>query len=356
MLIDCEVIYVDTDRMTLDCLASNGSGDIYPGVSYSELGTSGEGIEIVPEIGSAITIELIRGEASIYKPRIERFNHNGLTRIRNFIKRFTPNTVFARKKLPGDVSISAPNGAGALFGRGRSASIFSGDLAQLHVLGVMNVIKAIATNYDVVGSGFRAYTVNENGKVLTRLCFTSDSSNMMKGSSDFLADNFEFQIDIDGPNLTIFSGSLNKDGKRENKIIASFMSCGEVVFRCGDNISQSGITTELRVGNGIIRETIASDANDSGVNQKLYERVVTKTMGAPENQRAIVTEHINGSVHRIVTGDVTETIAGTHNKNVNISIETGLAKETNYNTVDAWANVNNSEMKTESNISLGEEE
>jgi hypothetical protein len=338
--VNATVVFVDPERLTLTCCSTDG-GSIYQDVAYSGVGWLGEGVEAVPEIGSNVELEFAGGEARLLRAVQMRGLGGAFTRMASGFKRGLANTVFHRRKLPGEASISAVNGAGALFGRGRSASIFSGDLAQLHILGVMNTIKAIASNFDVVGSGFRAYSENVDGRVLTRLCFTPDPANLAKAAAagGDTAPGCEFQIDVDGPCLTVFVRGRDEGGSLVNRIAASFGTSGEITLRCGSDISREGMSSEFRMGDGFIRETVFAPKNEKGVAPVVYRRTVSKTLDGS----ARLEEEIVGNVSRTVHGDYRETVAGTRSVDADRIENTAVALNEYANVRVVTAGMNNDE-------------
>ena len=314
-LIDARIISVDTERLTCICQSADAT-QIYDEVGYSCLGTNGEGIEIAPMEGSLVIIRVTPDGAFIEKmysskeiDPVAQSNGNWFSKFTNYIGRLAPNSPFERPKLPGDVSLSAVNGAGVLASRGKALSLFSGDLAQVHILGFLNTIKAIASNFDVIGSGFRFFTTSQNGNVVTSFCFSSSDSNMTRGAQEddtTLSDNFEFQIDFDGDNMTLFSGPLHPETrKRINRTIFNIKADGSVTLRQGEDISDqndSKVYSHIYYGyTGVINETIFSDKHEA-----VYNRSVARTS---EGGEAVLLEYVKGDIIREATGNIIE-IAG----------------------------------------------
>jgi len=307
--IDAKVIFVDTERLTLDAIATDMS-ELFRDVGYSNLGTSGEGIEIVPDIGSAVVLEKTDRVTTVYKAYSMRTIDGNFHRITNAPDHLT--------SLPGDVSLTAQGGAGVAAARGNHLSLLSGDLAQVHLLGVANLIRGVAANYDLIGGGFRFYSVTENGEVITRMYLSPSDAHMTQGNDEALVDNFEFQIEVKGNNLTIFAGSVEDPvasvassdvnagsvATRRNNIILSFNCQDGLTLRLGENIQDDSYATEIYYGKtGVIKETMFAPDGTS-----IYARTVARDSVAKD--RVTVTETITGDVERIVLGNVNETIEG----------------------------------------------
>jgi hypothetical protein len=292
---ESRIIYVDTERLCFDCISINGS--FYKeDVSYSNTGLKKSGKLEHPEIGDVAVIETDEDGDTILK----RW-YVGRTKDKNNFAKFVSGyggNLNLNRHLPGDQVFSGPDGAWLSLLRGRLASVGSSPLCQTIYAGLEGLIRTVCQNYDVMGSGFRVFSINSNGEVITRLCFSGSDINFAVGANeneDAMSENFEYQIDFTKEGITWFVGDIDPiSKKRKNNLILYFLPIGDVKVICGNNI-----ILEL-FSNGIINIEMMDDDRNL---------VYNKTVGV-SNGQALLKEIIKGDVVRQIDGNLYENITG----------------------------------------------
>ena len=175
-------------------------------------------------------------------------------------------------------------------------------MCQTIYLGLEGLIRTVCQNYEAIGSGFRVFSINDGGEVVTRICFSSKDHFVSRGVNDNTesnTENFEFQFDITADGFTLFAGEINPDnGKRVNNLIL--------------NINQSG-DLKLSVGNKIILSIFDNGCasfdviDDSGA--VLYNKSVSS-----DGIQALVTETLTGNYIRNIQGNMTDYISDTYQR------------------------------------------
>ena len=219
--------------MTLDGISN------FKDIKYINKGLMQSGDIYHPEIGDVVTIELdAAGQAKIkeFYSATTRNEYNQIS--------YTPGkSPFPDKSLPGDRKITGPDGAYLALDRGNRARLAGGPLAQTVYFGLEGLIRTICQNYEAIGSGFRVFSINNDGKVTTRLCFSSSDTYASQGfnnNENAESENFEYEIDITEDGISLFVGEIDAaTGKRKNNFVGSINRAGDFNCTCGDFIQLS---------------------------------------------------------------------------------------------------------------------
>lgn len=299
--IDGRIIYVDTTRKIFDAITWDGNNYIKDIQYVKNSGLLESGDIYHPEIGDGVVIELLEdGQARLDRLYASRqISSDGLTS-------FAVGGDAAA--LPGDRNFKAPGGAFLSLLRGKMAAVGGGPLAQTIYVGIENLIRTICSNYEAIGSGFRVFSVNDNGKIITRLCFTSQDQFAVTGyneNEEASSENFEYQIDMTSDGFTFFIGELDEiTKKRKNNFVVSISQSGDILGTCGENIQFSMFST------GAFSFKILNA--DSKI---IYNKSV-----ALSEDSVLVKEIVNGDYIRKINGNLFESITGSHNKKCDTNI------------------------------------
>jgi len=292
--IDGRIVYVDTSRKVFDCVSLdqlNYLTDIQY-VKNSGLMQSGDIYD--PEIGDVAVIEIgIDGQAVLVRFYTQRsLNKKNLPS-------FTSGG--AIPSLPGDRNITGPDGAIMALLRGKVAKVGGGPLAQTLYFGIESLIRTVCMNYDAIGSGFRVFSVNDNGNIITRMCFTSKDQYAAQGfneNEDSASENFEYQIDITKDGFMLFVGDIDPTTlKRVNNFTISINQAGDIIGTCGKNILFN------MYASGAFSYKLIDDSNNV-----LYNKSV-----ALAGAQVLVKELIVGDFVRNITGNIFDEVSGSRN-------------------------------------------
>ena len=292
-LIDVQILFVNTDRNCFDAVTLDGISN-FKDIKYITTGMKQSGDIYHPEIGDIARIEVDPAGQAILKEFYSTTwrNQDNQTEYR------AGEVNFPDSALPGDRKISGPDGAYLSLDRGKRARVAGGPLAQSVYFGLEGLIRTICQNYEAFGSGFRVFSVNTDGKITTRLCFSSSDVYVAKGvneNEDAVSENFEYQIDINEDGMTLFVGKIDETtGKRKNNFTTSINRDGDLIGTCGDNIQFA-----MYSDGGIVKK-IFDDSN-----RLLYSHSVS--MGT---EKVLVKEIIEGNVVRLINGNIYENVTG----------------------------------------------
>ena len=335
MILDAKVVYVDTDRKCCDAITIDGRSFIED-ISYSNTGFKESGNIHHIESGDVIVVEIGEdGQAKMKKFYVARqtnddnqptFSGNGAQ---------VPARV---RELPGDQTISGPDGAFMSVLRGKLLSLGAGPLAQTLYSGLEGLVRTICQNYDFVSSGARIYTLNNNGDILTRVCISSTDLHMIKGATDnaeSISENFEYQIDFSKDGISFFVGEIDKDsGKRKNNLVINIKQIGDISIICGDNIvfnmySNGGITTKM--------------IDNSG-------KVVYNKSVATNGEKVLMKEILTGDVIRLIDGNMFEEVTGMRSQKVDASILSASTIDNTSRINRSAAGINIKDLETVPNV------
>jgi hypothetical protein len=294
--IECLICHVDTSRGVCDAVSRDGSSFI-ENIEYLEVGMKQAGQIFVPEPGDAIVVERCAdGQVKLCK-----YYSGRKTTSDNLVTVLT-NIAEAKKLLPGDKLLTGPDGAFLRLFRGGLAAIGSSPLAQTLFLAVEGLVRTVAQNFELMSSGFRVYSTNDAGAVITRICFNSSDLCFSKGANNnatLESENFEFQIDVNSEGFTLFAGEIDPDtNKRHNNFVFTIEQSGDLHIISGDTIfidMYSNGATQFRM----------TDSN----NKVIYNHAIT----VGSDDIILLEETIVGNVIRNIQGNVDEEITGVHN-------------------------------------------
>ena len=291
--IESRIVYVDTSRNCCDAISIDGFNH-FENISYVKTGLKAGGSIEHPQIGDVIVVELAEdGQASLYKYYQSRQKDaNGLTSFVSGAGKFN-----RKLPLPGDRTLEGPDGALLSLLRGRLASIGSSPMCQTIYLGLENLIRTVAQNFDVMGSGLRIFSINNDGNVTTRLCFSGSDKNFVSAASsneDATSENFEYQIDFNKDGVTFFIGECEDSKPRKNNLTIHFDQNGDIKILHGERIQIQLFS------NGCYSHTISDDNNNV-----IYERSVLCN-----GTQVVSNEYVKGVHMLTVDGNMIEKVTG----------------------------------------------
>lgn len=315
------IIYVDPSRLCCDAIAIDGF-NFFEDIQYADSGLKQTGNILHPEVGDVITVEFSEdGQAKLHRYYSQRTrDNNNLTQF----KAGLGGVLNINNIIPGDRTITGPDGSWLNLLRGRLASIGSTPLCQTVYVGLEGLIRTVCQNYDAIGSGFRIFSVNSGeAGITTRLCFSGTDqflANAVQTNADALSENYEYQIDITSSGMTFFIGNIDPDsGKRVNNLVITLSPTGDVNYQVGQNIQGA------LYSNGGMSFYILDNSNNI-----LYNKSISTTS---DFSKIFMKEIIKGDVVREIDGNLSELITGTHtsNKDTEVSV---------VNTKDATITIN----------------
>lgn len=315
--IDARILFVHTDRNCFDCFTLDGISNIKD-VKYINSGLTRSGHTYDPEIGDIVKV---------------RINDDGTAELEGFYSAFRKDDKDCTSyqsgeplfggddRLPGDQRWYGPDGANLALDRGKRARLAGGPLAQSVYFGLEGLIRTICQNYEAFGSGFRILSVNTDGKVSTRLCFSSSDQLISKGinnNENAVSESFEYQIDINADGITLFVGSIDgKTGKRVNNFTATITPEGDVIGTCGEFLQFALYAT-------------------GALTQKIFDKdkkLIYNKSVAKGSDGVLVKEVMTGNYIREIDGDYYENVTGTkrimNNKNIQVSNFNDVSSEVN---------------------------
>lgn len=304
--IQARIIYVDAIRNRFDAIALNGSG-FYSDVEYLKTGSREKGEVDQPEIGDMAVLNSLKD--GCYE--LERYYHqrsfnadSGLPSSVDIGRGASP----LAPNLPGDWQRRGPDGAFMSLLRGVTANLGAGPLCQTLYLGLEGLIRTVCQNYEAIGSGFRVFSINDGGEIMTRLCFSSKDHFVSRGvneNEEAFTENFEYQFDITADGFSLFVGEINPDtGKRHNNFILNIKQSGDLRVCIGEK------TIFSIYDNGCAEFDVIDNSGKS-----LYHKSV-----ATDGVQALVEERIIGNYIRTVDGNLTENVTGDYQRKANNEI------------------------------------
>jgi len=300
--INCTVIFYFPDRKCFDAVSTDGSM-FFENVSHDIKSYSGEGTENVPDIGSIVVLEVDdKGIASLYKYYASRKRYVVGTDDNHLTYFDTGNK---KHRVPGDQSISSPDGASVDLLAGPIAKIGVSPLSQMVFVGLENFARLIAQNFEFLSGGMRVYTTTDNGKTTTKLCFADSDIAFSKGAIDNneLADYFDYVIEIGNGELSLISGDTKKNtAKRVNNLMMRIVQGEGFHFLSATDFDTKKNFVDLYMSStGCIDQSLY---NDQG--KQVYGHSVLVT----SDGKAHVNETIDGNFTRHITGNYEEKVSG----------------------------------------------
>ena len=343
--VECRIVLVFPDRLCLDAIGINGY-DFFEDISYSNSGMKQSGDLSHPESGDVILVELVDdNQAKLHKFYTQRSKDS--SNMTNF-HAGQGGPLNLKDQLPGDRTLTGPDGAWLYLLRGSLASMGTTPLCQTVYLGLENLIRTVCSQYEAIGSGFRVYSVNTDEGIVTRLCFSGSDQLVSKGIADnplSLSENFEYEIDITSKGMTWFIGNIDPTtGKRINNFVLTINPSGEVHFLVGQNIQGALYPT------GACTFKILDDNHNILYNKS----IATNTLDGKGAKNVLVKEVVVGDIVRQVTGNVFDQITGIHESNSHIRIATSVIQDisTTISKHSASVNLDNIETTPKSGIAL----
>lgn len=325
---DCRIIFSDPSRHCCDAISTDGI-NLFENVNYAETGLKQSGKDYHPEIGDIIVIELSDdGQVRLHK--YYSYVHSDSNKETSFQVGSGPS-LNKNRELSGDLALTGPDGSWLNLIRGRLAGVGAGPMAQTIWAGMEGLIRNVAMNYDTIGSGLRLFSINDNGNVTTRLCFSGTDQLVTTGYNEnplSSSENFEYQFDITKDGFTIFVGNIDPTThKRINNLTITFNPQGDIQVISGKNT---------------IFNMYSSGASSFKMFDDLKNIVYNKSVAlVPNHTSAFVKEYIKGNVVRKIEGNLDEEITGHHHKKVDTNM-------VNANIIDNTTVVN----KTSSSLNI----
>lgn len=288
--------YVDTGRGVFSGTALDRN-DTFRDVSYIETGLRQSGSVSHPEIGDMVIISLEEdGQAFFHKYYQARTtNSNDLISFEYGLG----GNLKRNELLPGDQVFAGPDGAWLNLLRGGLASVGASPLSQTIYSALEGMIRTVSQNCDFISSGMRVYSLNDNGKIITRACFSSSDqhfANGAKNNKEAVSENFEYQIDVTEAGMTFFVGSIDPTTKkRVNNLIINLHPDGDMQIQCGKQIIFD------MYSNGNMSYKVV-DSN----RKIIYNKSVATT-----GDSVLVKEIVKGNIVRRVDGNISEEVTGT---------------------------------------------
>lgn len=294
--LETRIIYVDPSRGVFDSITIDGY-NWCKDVCYINSGLKLSGDVLIPEIGDIAIVSLEEdGQAIFHKYyKARTIDDNKLTKfIYGLGGNFKSNEL-----INGDHTITGPDGAWLNLMRGGLAGVGVSSLCQTVYVALEGLIRTISQNVDFISSGIRFYSVNDNGSIITRACFSSSDRHFATGAQnneDAVSENFEYQIDITKDGMTFFVGDIDSTTKkRNNNLVITLKPSGDINLQCG-----AQIIFDLYSNGGLSYKVVDQD----------HKIIYNKTV-ATNGDRVLVKEIVKGDVVRYVDGNIQEQATGT---------------------------------------------
>lgn len=292
---EARILYIDTNRGVFDAISIDGYNH-FKDVSYTNTGLKQSGILTNPEIGDMVVVS-IREDGQVYFEKFYaalKYDENNMTSFQYGVG----GNIKRNEILPGDQVFTGPDGAWLNLLRGGLASMGSSPLCQTVYSALEGLVRTVAQNTDLISSGMRIYSLNDNGKIITRACFSSSDQHFATGAEnneEAVSENFEYQIDITENGITFFIGSINEiSKKRDNNLIITLKPSGDINIQCGEMI-----LFDL-YSNGSISYKIKDENN-----KIIYNKSISTN-----NNQVLVKELVKGDIIRYVDGNIKEEVTG----------------------------------------------
>lgn len=294
--LEARIIHVDPERLACDAISIDGKSFV-ENIMYSNTGVKKSGHIHNPEIGDVIVVD-VQGDGSAemvrYYPGFRRDLKAGTSHAHAKL-----GYGESKESLPGDQMWASPDGAFINLLRGGMASIGASPMSQTIYCAIEGLVRTLAQNYEFISSGARVYTVNDNGNIITRLCFNSKDRAFVHSAhnnQDLESESFEYQIDFAEHGMIVFIGELNPDTlKRKDNFVMSIRRNGEA---------------SVSIGGKVFMKAIPSGAIEFSMLTENFDRPYQKTIALTSNGKVLVEELIDGDYVRKVTGNVYEEVDG----------------------------------------------
>lgn len=282
------IIFVDTENNVLDAIGSDGLRFI-KNCQYLSVNPDVSGEIRHPSSGDTCVIK-IASDGSCYLDKlytVANVDENGVPQ-----RKLGPYG----KYMPGDRVFLSKGGAFLGLLRNGMVKIGSSPICQLIFMRLENYVRLISRNIEILGSGFRFYSVNDKGVNVSRLSiFLQDalSKNLRNKTSE--ASDFEFVVKDRA--LSLMMGPKDeKTGLRINTTVLTFVDNGSIILYNYDKESGAVLQKVTYTPNGC-SEHIIYDGNNTAIYQKIINRNPTNI-----DPKVIVNEKINGEYNLVVEG------------------------------------------------------
>jgi hypothetical protein len=273
IFVDAIIYYVDTINNVFDAISKDQIRHIKK-CQYLEINPDGSGQIHHPSAGNCCIVRICPDQSQylerIYTP--SNVNENGIPTIN-----LGPNANF----MPGDKVWLAKGGAFLQLLRAGLTKIGVTPVCQMIFMKLESYTRWISRNIEILASGFRFYSVNEDGVTSTRLSFfLTDAMNTIQRDQSSNASDFEIQVAKNA--ITIFFGPKDKDGNRINAGELSLETTGDVYLRQYDASKPTAKTIIRRVkytADGCSEDTIYGNKNEI-----FYQKNITRLKAAIDGQ------------------------------------------------------------------------
>ena len=300
--VEATIHFVDTENNVFDAISTDNLRFI-KNCQYLEVNTDLSGEIRHPAAGNTCVIRISPGNVyhleKIYTPT--SVNSDGVPQI---------NLGTHSKYMPGDRIFLAKGGAFLAILRNGLAKIGVTPICQMIFMKLENYTRWISRNIEIIASGFRFYSVNDNGKNITRLSiFLQDSMSNASRNDSSEASNFE--ICAKENSLSIMYGPVDPNTNlRNNTTMIDLIKTGALIFYFKNPDTGAIIRKVMYNPNGCSADTIYDGLSTDQVNV-LYEKTINKVFDGQKYQVSVLEEmsgdytvKVDGSYHITAKNDV----------------------------------------------------
>lgn len=334
------ITYVDTKNCI--CHAVSDDGYRFPkNIQYLNISSDGVGEIHHPSAGDTWLIKQMPDGSSFLEEQytVTQVDEQGKP---------TRNLGIYSKFMPGDRVWIAKGGSFLQLLRNGLTKIGVTPLCQMIFMKLESYTRWISRNIEILASGFRFYSVNQDGVNTTRLSlFLTDA--MTANNRDDSSSSSDFEVQVAKSSLTIFFGPKDKDGNRINSGELSVETTGDIYIRHYDKSRPDSRTIIRRIkytADGCSEDTIYGNSNDVLYSKKIVRlRAAIEEASSPYVPEKFITPLV--SVSEQIAGDYQLKVDG------NINITAGKNVSTNGNNVFVVAEINHAVECAGSSIQAG---
>jgi len=234
-LVDGHVVFVDTKKHVFRFLSVDGSM-VLTEVLYGNMLPGGHGEVDIPTPGELVTVQLKNSGKPILKCRVMGSCATSQGTLGTPLEKQT----FLSDSVPGDFAKRVFGGAFIKLLRGGLAKIGVTPVCQIVFVKARNLVRLIAHTMEIITSGMRFYTSNEEGDITTRVnLFTRDYKG--KTFSEDFSKRSDIDVMVDNNGLSVLICDVDKEGEsRKVKTTFQFSLDGSVNMSMGEDMSPDG--------------------------------------------------------------------------------------------------------------------
>lgn len=295
--VNVTINFVDTERNVFDAISQDGLRFIEK-CQYLSVNPDGSGKIHHPSAGDTAVVRV--GIDGCYCEKIYSLcavDKDGVP-----VRDLGPNSKF----MPGDKVWLAKGGSFLALLRGGLAKIGSSPLCQMIFMKLENYTRWISRNIEIQASGFRFYSVNDNGINATRLSLFLEDS-FKPELRDKTSEVSDFEVIVKDCALTLMTGPKDSEtGLRINRTIFTIVNDGSLLLFQSDEknrpVARYSWTPDGDYTHTIYNENAEMNGNEVvSPGAEIYNKEIirTKTNSAPF---IIVKEKVNGNYDLVVEG------------------------------------------------------